>query len=271
MEPKNRNVLIVVIVVLVIACCCVLALAAGAAAWFRSDYVDLGDEPFDLGGNYDERLEESFAVGEAPTLEVTNFAGRVTVRAGEPGTIRVVATKKASSRSRLGRIEVDMNAIGSGRSGGLVIKTSKSFNNGNASVDLEITMPADGRVSVDTGAGEVAVRDMAGRIEIHSGAGEVDVRGARDAVQVGLGAGQITYEGTPSGDCRFQTGAGEIILRLPRDPDVRIDVGTGLGGVDVDFDVDGRVSPRNVEGVIGDGRQGSVFAHTGVGSVSVRP
>jgi hypothetical protein len=267
MEPKNRNVLIIVIVVLAIACCCVLALAVGAAVWLRSDYVDLGDGSLDLSGNYDERLEESFAVGGAPTLEITNFAGKITVRAGEPGTIRVVATKKASSRSRLGRIEVDMN----GRSGGLVIKTRKSFNNGNASVDLEITMPADGRMSINTGAGEVAVRDMTGRIEIHSGAGEVDVRGAQDAVQVDLGAGQITYEGVPGGDCRFQTGAGEIVLRLPEEPHVRIDVGTGLGGVDVDFDVDGRVSPRSVKGVIGDGRQGSVFAHTGVGSVSVRP
>ena len=266
MEPKNRNVLIIVIAVLLIACCCVLALAAGAVSWLRNEYVDLGGESFDLGGNYDERLEESFAVGEAPDLEITNFAGKVTVRAGEPGTIRVMATKKASSRSRLDRIEVDMSA----RGGGLVIRTRKLFNNGNASVELEITMPAGGRVSVDTGAGEVAVRDMTGRIEIHSGAGEVDVRGASGPVQVELGAGQITYEGAPSGDCRFQTGAGEIILRLPKEPDVRIDVGTGLGGVDVDFDVAGHVSSRSVEGVIGDGRQGSVFAHTGVGGVSVR-
>lgn len=267
MEPKNRNVLIVVIAALLIACCCVLVLAIIAVGWLTGEYAGPAGEFLDLGGRYDERLEESFAVGDASTLEITNFAGQVTVRAGEPGTIRVVATKKASSRGRLDRIKVDM----SGRGGGVVIKTRKLFSNGNASVDLEITMPADGRVSVDTGAGEVTVRDMAGRIEVRSGAGEVDVRGASGPVRVDLGAGQITYEGAPSGDCRFQTGAGEIILRLPEDPDVRIDVGTGLGGVDVDFDVDGRVSPRNVDGVIGDGRQGSIFAHTGVGSVSVRP
>ena len=96
------------------------------------------------------------------------------------------------------------------------------------------------------------------------------MRGAVGPVRVDLGAGQITYEGAPSGDCRFQTGAGEIVLRLPDNPNVRIDVGTGLGSVDVDFDVDGHVSPRSVEGVIGDGRQGSIYAHTGVGSVSVK-
>ena len=266
MEPKNLNLLIVVIVVLVIACCCVLALAAGAVAWLTSESADLGDEPFDLGGRHRERLEESFAVGETPSLEITNFAGAITVRAGEAGTIRVVATKQASSRSRLQRIEVDMSARGDS----VVIKTRKLFNNGNASVHLEVTMPAGGQVRVDTGAGEVDVRDVAGRIEIHSGAGSVDVRGGRGPVRVDLGAGQITYEGVPAGECRFQTGVGEIVLRLPEDPDVRIDVGTGLGSVDVDFDVDGQVSPRSVNGVIGDGRQGSISAHTGAGSVSVR-
>ncbi len=266
MESKNRNVWIVVILVLVIACCCVLALAAGAIGWLATEYAGPWIEPFDLGALDRERVEETFEIGDAPSLEITNFAGSVTIRSGEGDVARVVATKKASSRSRLDRIEVDMSA----REGRLVIKTRKSFTTGNASVDLEITAPAGSRVKVDTGAGEVDVRGITGQIDIDSGAGTVSVRGAQGATRIDLGAGQITYEGTPSGDCRFQTGAGEIILRLPASPDVRIDVGTGLGGVDVDFDVDGHVSPRSAEGVIGDGSQGSIFAHTGVGGVSVK-
>jgi len=265
MEPKNRNVLIVVIVVLVLACCCVLALAAGAVGWLTSRYADIEGEPFDLGALQQERVEEAFEVGDAPSLEITNFAGSVSIQPGEGNVIHVVAIKKASSQSRLDRIEVDMKEA----SNGVVIKTRKLFDTGNASVNLEITAPAGSRVSVDTGAGTVEVQDITGQIDIHSGAGEVDVSGAQGTIHVDLGAGQITYEGTPSGDCRFQTGAGEIILRLPENPNVRIDVGTGLGAVDVGFDVDGRVSLRSVEGVIGDGRQGTISAHTGVGSVNV--
>ncbi len=276
MEPKQRNTWIIVIAVLVIACCCVLALTAGAVGWLTSRYADIWTGPFDLGDLADlsdlgglqrERVEEIFEVGATPDLEITNFAGAITVRAGEGDTVHVVATKRASSQSRLSRIEVDMQA----RGGGVVIRTRKSFDTGNASVDLEITAPAGSRVRVDTGAGEVDVQGITGQIDIHSGAGSVDVRDAQGAVQVGLGAGQIRYEGTPSGNCRFETGVGEIILRLPESPDVRIDVGTGLGAVDVDFDVAGSVSPRSANGVIGTGRQGSIFAHTGAGSVRVEP
>jgi DUF4097 and DUF4098 domain-containing protein YvlB len=265
MESRNRNVWIIVIVVVVLACCCALALMAGAVGWLTSRYADLGGEPLDLGALQRERVEETFEVGDAPSLEITDFAGSVTVQAGEGDLVRVVATKKASSQARLDRIEVEMNEA----SDRVVIKTRKLFDTGNASVDLEITAPAGSRMQVDTGAGKVDVRGITGPIDIHSGAGEIGVRDARGTVHVDLGAGQITYEGAPSGDCRFQTGAGEIVLYLPESPNVRIDVGTGLGAVDVDFGVDGHVSVRSVDGIIGDGRQGSIFAHTGVGGISV--
>jgi DUF4097 and DUF4098 domain-containing protein YvlB len=149
----------------------------------------------------------------------------------------------------------------------VTITTRKGFDSGNAYVELEIVVPANSSVRVDTGAGEVDVRGVTGGIDIHSGAGQVDVRDASGRVQVDVGAGQILYNGTPQGDCRFQTGVGEVVLRLPENPDVRVDVGTGIGAVDVNFDVDGSVSPRSVKGVIGDGSQGSIFAHTGAGSV----
>ncbi len=267
MESRNRNAWIIVIAVLVIACCCVLALIVGAVGWVTSRYAGSWDEPFDLGALQRDRIEETFEVGDAPRLEITNFAGSITIHSGEGDRVRVVATKKASSRSRLDRIAVDMSARGSS----VVIRTRKSFTTGNASVDLEITAPAGSWVSVDTGAGTVDVRGVVGQLDIRSGAGQVEVRDAQGPVRVDLGAGQIIYQGVPSGDCRFQTGVGEIVLRLPESPDVRIDVGTGLGAVDVDFDVDGHVTTRNVNGVIGDGRQGSILAQTGAGSVRVEP
>ena len=265
MESRNRTVWIVVIAVLVIACCCVLAAAAGAVGWFANRYAEIGPEPFDLGGLNRERVEQTFEVGDAPTLQIDNFAGEITVGPSEDGTVRVVATKKASSQSRLDRIEVSMTE----QDGRVVVKT-RNPSLQNVSVDLEIAAPVGSRVNVNTGAGTVCVRDIAGPIDIHSGAGTVDVRGAQGSARVALGAGQIVYEGAPSGDCRFDTGAGEIILRLPEDPDVRLDLSTGLGAVSVDFSVDGRVSVRSVEGTIGDGSQGMIYARTGVGGISVR-
>lgn len=266
MEPKNRNIwIIVAVVVLVIACCCTFVAAVGAFGWFTSRYADVEVEPFDLDGLNVARIEETFEVSAVPTLDITNFAGTVTIRSGEGELVRIAATKKAPSVNKLDRIEVGMSEANDR----VTIKTKKFFDKGNASVDLEITAPPGSRVKVNNGAGEVDVQGITGQIDIHSGAGEVSVHRAEGPVQVDLGAGQITYEGAPKGDCRFQSGAGEIVLKLPASPDVRIDLGTALGGVNVEFDVDGRVSARSAEGVIGDGRQGSIFARTGVGSVSV--
>jgi hypothetical protein len=265
MESKNRNAWIIVVVVLVLACCCMLALLAGVGGWFASRFAEIGPGPFGLDARYQERTEQAFEVGENPSLDVTNFAGAVTIRRGEASAVQVVATKRASSQSNLSRIQVSISQSGSR----VLVKTQRSFTSGNGYVDLEITAPAGSSVSLDTGAGSVKVYDVTGPLDLRSGAGQIDVRGVAGPTRVDLGAGQIRYEGVPSGECRFQTGAGEIILRLPAEPDVRIDASTGIGAVSVDFSVAGHVSVRSVQGVIGSGSQGSIYAHTGVGEVNV--
>lgn len=265
MESKNRNVWIIVIVVLVVVCCCVLAAAAGVASWFATRVVETGLQPFDLGGLYRERVEETFAVDDAPSLDISSFAGSVTIRSGEGGIVRVVATERASSQSRLDRIELSM----SGDKDRVVVKVEEMFPQSNASVDLEITAPAGSRLNLDLGAGPIEVRDITGRIDIQNGAGTVEVRGARGVASLDVGAGQITYEGVPYGDCRFQTGVGEIILRLPEVLSMAVDASTGLGAVHVDFPVDGAVSKSSVEGIVGDGSQGSIYAHTGIGAITL--
>jgi hypothetical protein len=262
-ESKNRTAWIIVAVILIIACCCATAFAAVALGWIANRAVDL--EPFDLGGPYRERSEQTLEVGDAPTLRIDNFAGSVTIRAGDSSTIHVVATKKASRRSRLDRIQIEISE----RDGGAVIQTKKPTTLNNVSVDLEITAPAGTRLDLSTGAGTLDVRDITGQIDAHSGAGTIEVRGAQGIARLDLGAGQIIYEGAPAGECRFHTGAGEIVLRLPADLNAEVDLSTGIGSVNVDYRVDGQVSTSQVRGVIGDGSQGSIYAHTGAGSIEV--
>jgi hypothetical protein len=266
MESKNRNVWIIIVAILVVACCG-LAAMIGLGGWFFTRSLDLQDlGSFDTGGINRARIEQTFEVGDAPRLEIDNFAGAITVRQGADGVVQVTATKKANSRSRLDRIQVTMSE----QEDGLLIRSRMTPMGGNASVDLEITAPADSRLAIVTGAGAVDVRSITGPIDVRSGAGQVELRGARGSVGVDLGAGQIIYEGTPSGDCRFNTGAGEVLLRLPADLNMEVDLGTGMGAVSVDFAVDGLVRPREVKGTIGDGSQGSISAHTGVGAVTLR-
>jgi hypothetical protein len=261
MESKNRNAWIIVAVIVVVLCCCALAVAAAAAGWFAT-------QPFDwTGATSVQRLrsEEAFAVGDAPSLKIDNFAGNVSLRTGQSGGIRVAATRQARSKDDLDRIKVEVSE----RDGGLVIRTEKPASVNNASVELEITAPAGTRLDAHTGAGNVDIDGVTGEIDAHTGAGDLDVRGAASTARLDTGAGSIDYQGTPQGECRFETGAGNIVLTLPADPDVQVDLETRTGVIDVAFAVDGQVSRQKVEGVIGSGAQGTIYADTGTGNIDV--
>jgi DUF4097 and DUF4098 domain-containing protein YvlB len=97
----------------------------------------------------------------------------------------------------------------------------------------------------------------------------MDVQGASGRVRLDTGSGRIEYEGNPSGNCRFETGSGSITLVLPGELNVEVDLDTGSGEIDVEFGVEGQMGKGEVKGTIGDGSQGSIYAHTGSGSIDV--
>jgi hypothetical protein len=267
MESRNRNTWIIVIIVLVILCCIIAAVAAVAGIWLVDRAADLDWDTITETGRESERTEETFDLGAAPYLELDSFAGNVTVRAGEGDTIRVVATKRARRASHLEDVEIRWDE----REDGLRIET-KVHRRGlaNVSVGFEITVPAGARLDLDTAAGNISIDNVTGEIRAHSSAGNVDVGGASATVDLDTGAGNIDYEGTPRGDCRFDTGAGNITLRLPSDVNVQVNLDTGVGVVSLGgFDVDGHVSRGEVDGTIGSGVQGSIRADTGAGNISL--
>jgi hypothetical protein len=316
MESKNRNIWIVVAFVVIVLCLCVVAAAvmvAGSLFITRSETSGVAI----VAGQ--ARIEQTFDVGAAPNLRIDNFAGSVTVRAGERGQIRVVATRRAGRAADLGRIQVAISE----REGGLVVETTKPFGLSNASVQIEIVTPTDtrldlhtgsgsvdvvgihGGVVVDTGSGSVTARDLGGVTELHTGSGSVevrdvdgglqvdsgsgslslfnvvgeidavtgsgsiDVRGAQGSVHLDTGSGSLDYEGIPQGGCRFETGTGSIVLRLPSDLDADVELETGSGTVDVRFAVEGTVSRSHVKGTVGGGGEVSIYAHTGTGNIDV--
>jgi hypothetical protein len=281
-ESKNRNTVIIIVavaVLLLVACGCGLAII-GAVVTGIGPWTPRVSEP---AGPYQERIEESYTMADAPSLEIDNFAGNVSIRAGESGTIHVVATKRAS-RTR------DLSVIGVGiheKEGGLVIKTGRPLSRGNAAVDLEITTPADSRLDLELGAGNVSVRGLSGGVEASVGAGNVNihdvtgtlkantgagtmaVQGAAGPAHLNNGAGVIMYQGTPQGDCRFNSGAGAISLELPAQPNVTLDLKTGVGTIEIKCPVDGQVSKRRVQGVIGTGDDARIEANAGVGGIGL--
>jgi len=278
MERNSRSIWIFAIVVLVFMGLCALLVTAVALGALALPKVDLGGK-----APGEDRIEQTFDVGASPNLTIKNFAGGVTVRAGAEGKIEVVATKRGMSKSRRDQITIDMAQEESG----VAIETRLPGGIGMVYVDLEITAPAStrldlrtgsggvvvegltGDVKVDTGSGGIDLRDVPGAIVASTGSGGIDVTAGGGPVELHTGSGGIEYEGIPRGDCRFETGSGGIELRLPATLSIAVDLSTGSGGVDVGYDVVGQRSRKQVKGTIGSGDQGSIFAHTGSGSIDL--
>jgi hypothetical protein len=284
-EPRpgrSRNVWIIVFVAVVLACFCLLAAAVIGVGVASNWTFRFGQGVF--GPQESSQVQRTFTLGSAPSLTVNNFAGSVTVQAGASDTVQVTATKKAVGLSNLDRVTVEFNE----QENGLEVRTRKPAGLGNASVEIQITAPAGSQVNIQTGAGSVNVQGLTGSVTVHTGAGSVDirdvsatidaqtgagsidVRGATGQVQLQTGAGSINYQGDPQGNCRFETGTGSIDLTLPADLNVTVDLGTGLGGVSVPYAVSGQVTRREVKGTIGAGTDGSIYAHSGTGSIDLK-
>lgn len=279
MESRNRSGCIIVVLILAALCCCFVAASVVGIGWLTSWRFDIDwgrpwevfrdidwDQPL-TGGRFAESSDRTFEVGDSPAIEVDIFAGEVQIRPSEGSTVQATVTKKANSRANLDRIDVDLSQTDSKVQ---VTARVPSLTTGNASVEVVILAPAASRLAIKTGAGQVVIEDITGEILVSSGAGDINVLGAQGAIDLHVGAGAIHYEGNPSGRCRFDTGAGEITLRIPSESDLELEMDVGVGQVNVrGFDVSGQVSRSAIDGTIGDGSLGSIYAHTGVGSIEL--
>jgi hypothetical protein len=181
----------------------------------------------DSGERVSEIIARSFVVDDGATIEVDNFAGRVSYRTGPGDTVRVRAIKRTVHRAELDRIDVEMSTV----QGGLRIRTENLDDLKNVSVDLEVTAPESAQPRLITGVGA------------------------------------IDYQGRPDGNCVFTAGVGSITLRLSPDVSIVVDLSVGVGSIVVHFNVEGSVRVGCVNGRIGGGYDGAVHATTGVGHI----
>jgi len=110
---------------------------------------------------------------------------------------------------------------------------------------------------------------VTGDLKANTGAGTITVRGAAGPARLNNGTGVIVYQGAPQGDCRFNSGTGAISLELPAQPNVTLELKTDAGAIDVKCPVDGQISKRLVQGVIGTGNDARIEANTGVGGIGL--
>jgi Toastrack DUF4097 len=120
-------------------------------------------------------------------------------------------------------------------------------------IRIEVHMPKDADLQVDTGDGSVETQAVNGRVKIHTGDGSVRAQGATGDIDIDTGDGSITVDGA-KGDIRLRTGDGHVEAR---NLDGKVDATSGDGHIAIS----GRLDALNIK--TGDG---SIDAHIQPGS-----
>ena len=163
-------------------------------------------------------------------------------------------------------------------------------NTGNGDVTVE---KASNDVEVRSGNGDVRILMTAGRVDVSTGNGELEIDGATGPVTATTGNGRVyvlTSSGpvtartgngeidvrmralTGTGDMTFSTGNGAVRVALPGSFAGEIDASTGHGEFNSDFAIRvmGRLNPRHIRGMIGEGGTRRIRMSTGNGRLELR-
>jgi DUF4097 and DUF4098 domain-containing protein YvlB len=110
-----------------------------------------------------------------------------------------------------------------------------SFGNNHRRIQIEIHMPKDADLQVDTGDGSVTTQALNGKVKIHTGDGSVRAQQVSGDVDIDTGDGSVTVEGA-KGDIRLHTGDGHIEAR---NLDGKVDALSGDGHITLEGRLDG--------------------------------
>jgi putative adhesin len=141
------------------------------------------------------------------------------------------------------------------------------------SFKIEVRMPTDAELQVETGDGSVDVERVNGNVDIHTGDGHIRLEGARGQVRLRTGDGHIETYGL-DGQVEASSGDGHIRIEGRLD---RLSVRTGDGPVEVHALPGSRLSSEwsirtgdgSVDLSVPNNVQANVDAHTNDGRVSV--
>jgi hypothetical protein len=155
---------------------------------------------------------------------------------------------------------------------------------------IEIRMPRAGKVRLDTGDGEIRLRDLKGDFELQTGDGQIEASGVDGILKAHSGDGHIRAKGrfdeldVSTRDGRIEaeavagssigrgwdlkTGDGSVSLTIPENlaADVTLHTGDGHITLEMPLTVQGRYDANNVHGKL-NGGGGPLTIHTGDGSI----
>ncbi len=222
-----------------------------------------------------EEWSKSYTISGRAQVRVDTNDGAVRIATGDSKQVefRVIyegyeLNKNLHIDSRQDGDSVQLNARVTGHWG-------FSWGRGRRGPRIEVRMPKDADLQIDTGDGSVETQPLRGRVKIHTGDGSVRVQavdGNVDTLNVKTGDGSIDARVEPgsklSGGWSIRTGDGSVDLVLPADLQANIDASTNDGHISlgIPVTVEGTFSNSQIHGKMNGGGQ-SLTIHTGDGSI----
>ncbi|MFG1696421.1 DUF4097 family beta strand repeat-containing protein [Nonomuraea sp. NPDC049309] len=124
---------------------------------------------------------------------------------------------------------------------------------GTCGVDYKIEVPKGLRMTLESGSGNITLRDLTGEITLSTGSGDVDaagLAGKKLSGEVGSGNIELKFSAVPQ-DLRLKAGSGDIDVRVPDQP-YAIDSRIGSGDVTIGVKQD-TTAPNKISVTAGSG------------------
>ncbi|HKD03952.1 MAG TPA: DUF4097 family beta strand repeat-containing protein [Terriglobales bacterium] len=212
-------------------------------------------------------FERSYPVTGAVDLQVLTRSGDIVVRSGPAGTVTVRGKIFVSDRlwdrwTEKPPAVTELEKNPPIRQSGNTINIDY-VNMHNISIDYDITVPADTKLTtrtgsgdqtieglrtaadLESGSGDLRLHDMAGGLHIHTGSGNVEARDVDGRFSAVAGSGDIRMEAKGQGDVEARTGSGNVTLRGVNGT---LRVETGSGDVNIDGTLAGNWELRTGSG-----------------------
>jgi DUF4097 and DUF4098 domain-containing protein YvlB len=195
----------------------VLILATTAAA-------DEWEKKFSVVGKPEVRVESNDAHVQVDTWERKEIEARVITQGwkiGEGG-VRIEPGQTGDRISLYVRIP----------------RTQWSLGFDRRSVQIELKVPREANVAVETGDGHVTVRSLTGNLDVHTADGHISVASVRGEIRLRTGDGHVEGEEL-DGTLEVQTGDGRIRIGGRFD---RLDLRTNDGSIEADTKSGSKIS-----------------------------
>ncbi len=206
-----------------------------------------------FGFMLDERIEVYLPKEGLKNLRASTFSGNISTQMGFVSESDMVEISAAS-----GNITWQDTSA-----------KEVSFKAGSGNIKLDHT---SGNARVTTGSGNITVRGMEGVVEIQAGSGNVTVEDFAGNGSVKTASGTIKVESKGvTGDVALTAGSGNIRFEIPKETVAHVEIRTGSGNINTDFDDRLSYNKRGNEAIgdVGQGQGVSVEIKTGSGNVRV--